>query len=101
MTSLHDALAALFDCAPKCDACEDHVATRRDRAVRRCDRDECNTAEVCGACGCRDYYGTAENPRCAACGSTSVRRTIDRDALEDLPHSDSLRAANAAHEARR
>lgn len=100
MSALNAALAALYDCAPKCDEC-DHVATRGDSSARRCDRDECNTAEVCGVCGCRDYYGTPESPRCGACGSTSVRRVPDRDALADLPHADSLRAANAAHEARR
>ena len=98
--TLDDALAALFDCAPKCDRC-DHVATRGDSDARRCDRDECNTVEVCGDCGCRDYCGTVEHPRCAECGSTSVRREVDHTTLEDLPHADALRAANAAHEARR
>ena len=98
--TLYAVLAALFDCAPKCYQC-DRVATRGDSGARRCDRDECNTVEVCGDCGCRDYCGTVEHPRCAECGSTSVRREVDHTTLEDLPHADSLRAANAAHEARR
>ena len=99
-TTLHDALAALFDCAPKCDVCEDHAATRGDSDTRLCDREACNTVEVCVACGSRNYCGTVDHPRCAYCGATVVR-VVDRSCIEDLPHADSLRAANAAHEAQR
>lgn len=101
MTTMHDAMTALYECAPKCDRCEEHAATRGDAHARRCDRDDCNTVEVCGACGCRDYVGTEEHPRCADCGATAVRREVDRAMMTDLPHADVLRAANAAHEARR
>ena len=101
MTSLHDALAALFDCATKCDVCEDHAATRGDNDTRLCDREACNTVEVCDACGSRDTIGPVEHLRCALCGATNARRAPIVEAPVDIPHADSLRAANAAHEARR
>ena len=107
MSALHDALAALFDCAPKCDVCEEHVATRGDYHIARicdtriCDREACNTVDVCVACGSRDSVGPVEHLRCALCGATNARRAPIVEAPVDLPHADSLRAANAAHEARR
>ena len=100
-TSLHDALAALFDCAPKCDVCEDHAATRGDDDTRLCDRETCNTVEACAACGSRDAVGPVEHLRCALCGATGARREPLVAAPVDRDHADSLRAANAAHEARR
>jgi len=101
VSALHDALAALFNCAPKCDVCEDHVATRGDDDTRLCDREACNTVEVCGACGCRDAAGPAEHLRCALCGATNARHAPIVEAPVDLPYAEALRAANAAHEARR
>lgn len=86
-------LAALFDCAPKCDRC-DHVATRGDSASRRCHRDDCNEEIMCPACLCGDEASSPYYPRCAYCGA-DVERVVDRTRLEDLPHANALRAANA------
>lgn len=101
MSALHDALAALFDLAPKCDVCEEHVATRGDDDTRLCDRETCNAVEACAACGCRDATGPDDQLRCALCGSLNARSVPLVASPVDLPHADSLRAANAAHEARR
>lgn len=73
MTS--ELLAALFALAPKCEACEEHAATRAGHHPsvglwRICDRERC---------AAKDW-----------------RARVWRD----LPHADALRAANADHEAK-
>ena len=107
MSALNAALAALFIYAPKCDVCEEHVATRGDSHnaricdTRLCDREACNAVDVCAACGSRDSVGPVEHLRCALCGAKGARREPLVAEPVDFDHADSLRAANAAHEARR
>lgn len=74
--SLSAALRALYDIAPKCDVCEEHVATREPATRiacrwRVCDRDAC---------------------------SARFSRAMT---WRGLPHAAALRAANAAYEAGR
>lgn len=95
VTSLHESLDALFALAPKCDVCNEHVATTGDSAARRCDRDACNEELVCDGC---KVVNSPHCSRCAYCAST-VDREVRR--LLDLPYADTLRAANAAYEAKR
>lgn len=92
--AVREYLAALFDCAPKCDRLCGHVATRGDSASRRCDRDDCNEEIMCPVCLCGDEASSPYYPRCAYCGA-DVERVVDRTRLEDLPHANALRAANA------
>lgn len=105
-TSLHDALAALFDLALKCHVCEEHVSTREGSDGRFgrwlvCDRDDCGAEIMCVACGGRDDVAPLDGWYCAQCGDKRPMRVPRSTAWRDLLHADSLRAANAAHEARR
>jgi len=69
-----EALAALYDIAPKCDVCEEHVATREPATRIACRWRVCDR----GACSARFSRATA---------------------WRDLPHAEALRAASAAREA--
>jgi hypothetical protein len=71
-----EALAALYDIAPKCDVCEEHVATR---TVGYNDCTPVTLRRVCDRIAC----------------------TLGLPVSGDLPHAEVLRAANAAREARR
>ncbi len=108
--SFAEALRALYDLAPRCDVCEEHVATREGRDETRgplvwlvCDRAACEARCLCADCG-RD--GTSPEPiapdgiYCLRCGTTRPPRLVPRATTwRDLPHAAALRAANAAHEA--
>ena len=102
-TTLHAALAALYDRARKCDACRDHVAVRRgdDRFTgghEVCDREACGEWMRCEHCA--ETFDVGHVTRCPHCDRTLTRETRSTS-WADLPHADVLRAANAAHEARR
>ena len=101
-----EALAALYDIASRCDACGDHVATRRGEDHRRywfiCDDANCAESLMCDACPSRSLVPRdGSTPCCDLCGSVDVRRVPRSTAWRDLPHAEVLRAANAAREARR
>jgi len=101
--ALHDALAALFDRASKCDACREHVAVRRGEDIftgghHVCDREACGEWMRCDHCA--ETYDVGHATRCPQC-DRSLTREPRSTAWRDLPHADSLRAANAAHEVRR
>lgn len=105
-TTLHAALAALYDLAPKCDVCEEHARTRRGEDVNTgghevCDREDCGDWIRCERCGETDDVGAAEGSPCAWCGRTNMIREPRSTVWRDLPHAEALRAANATHEARR
>jgi len=107
-TTMHDALTALFECASKCAMCEDHAATRvgkrgKDGARLSCDRTDCGDVLECVSCGCLSLVQYAKGYECSEmdCNGTVARRVPWCDEWADLPHADVLRAANAAHEARR
>ena len=95
-----EALRALYDLAPRCDVCEEHVATRATRLLV-CDRADCGEVLECVACG--EWSAVPRDgstPCCLVCGSVDVRRVPRSTAWRALPHAAALRAANAAHEAR-
>ena len=100
-----EALRALYDLAPKCDVCEEHVATREgfERLTGQwlvCDRVGCGERIECVASGPpHDPPKSARAVACAWCGS--ARRVPRAPSWRDLPHAAALRAANAAHEAGR
>ena len=105
MSALDDALAALFDCAPRTLRRADHLTTRigaDDQGCfdEACDRADCGDRIRCETCDTIDNV-RAMVSACAWCGSSALIREPRSQAWEDLPHADSLRAANAAHEARR
>jgi hypothetical protein len=66
-----------------------------------CDRDDCGDEIMCEACGGRDDVAPLDGWYCAQCGGKRPMRVARSTAWRDLPHADSLRTANAAHEARR
>jgi hypothetical protein len=105
VSALNAALAALFDLAPKCDACREHVAVQRGEDIftgghHVCDREACGEWMRCEHCAETfdvDVCGVSRCPHC----DRSLTREPRSTAWRDLPHADSLRAANAAYEARR
>jgi hypothetical protein len=95
-----EALAALYDVAPKCDVCEEHVATRDsgpDDAV--CDRADCGDHLRCVRCATADSVGALDGWLCVWCGSTLPPRREPAKRWCDREHAEVLRAANAAREA--
>ena len=100
-----EALRALYDLTSKCDACGEHVATRRGEDHRRywfiCDHADCAESLVCDACPSRSLVPRdGSTPCCDLCDCGEVRRVPRSTSWRDLPHAAALLAANAAHEAR-
>jgi hypothetical protein len=104
VTTMHDALTALFALARKCDVCEVHARTRRGSGHGEthsvCDRDECGHVVKCLRCGGADEDQPLAGRVCPFCGHRESARVPRSEAWADLPHADVLRAANAAHEVR-
>jgi hypothetical protein len=98
-----EALAALYALAPKCDVCEEHVATRApdgpQRGGRMCDRADCIDYIRCVRCNATDAVGALDGWYCVWCGGKEYARVPRSATWRDLPHAEALRAANAAHEA--
>ena len=98
--SFAKALRALYDLAPKCDACGEHIATREGSRSHACDRADCGDRMRCPMCLARYDVRDHDDAGCVLCGYSGAVREPRVPSWRDLPHAAALRAANAAHEAR-